>query len=56
MAETKIKLLAPGIYDEETDAAYNSKEGQKRLYNENQGLMHIRAGNYVMTEFQLHED
>lgn len=53
-AETKIKQLMPGTYDQEINMAYASPEGQKRMECEARGLQHIQSGSYVMGEYQLH--
>lgn len=55
-AESTLKKLKPGLYDDFINTAHNSIEGKKRAQNEAQGLSDIREGRYVMTEYQLHQN
>jgi uncharacterized SAM-binding protein YcdF (DUF218 family) len=51
-AEDIVIRYLPGIYDEIIDAAYDSRQGLKRLRNEAKGLQDLNDGRYVLTEFQ----
>lgn len=52
-AETVLKELLPGVYDDEIDAAYKTLSAKNRIKNEQQGLDDIINGRYHIGEFQL---
>lgn len=52
-AETIVKELRPGVYDEEINAAYQTPTALERIRNEQIGCDDITAGRYHIGEFQL---
>ncbi len=52
-AESILKELRPGVYDDEIDTAYQTPAAHERIKNEQNGLRDIAAGRYHIGEFQL---